>query len=252
MTRVRCEPMAMTIEKARLYEKYRLPYARQAVTDLLGHTGPVEVIADIGAGPGQLTRLFADQCKRIYAVEPDPAMRQVASIALAGWPGIEVRAGSAEQTTLDERSLDLIVIGNAFHRFKPEACAELRRILKPSRWIALFSYTLTNRALADLLFSRLAATTGVATRIERAWHNMPAQELFGRGQIHKLSYRQSRSDDWTTFFGARCAGLEAPEPGDQDFGPFEAVSREVFEKFAVNGAIQIEYETQIAFGQPQA
>lgn len=242
--------MAMSVEKAMLYEKYRLPYATQAVNDLLDYVGPVQVIGDIGAGTGLLTRLFADRCNRIYAVEPDPAMRDVATTASAAWASIQVRPGSAEQTNLAERSLDLIVVGNAFHRFKPEACAELRRILKPSRWIALFTYTLTNRALADLLFAKLAALTGVVSRMDQAWHRTPAQALFGEGHIHTHSYRQTRTDDWTAFFGAACGGLEAPEPGDQDFGPFETLHREVFEAFAVNGAIQIEYETQVAFGQP--
>src|SRR5687768_13753499 len=97
--------MAVSIEKANLYEKYRLPYASRAVTDLLDSIGPVRIMADIGAGNGQLTRLFAErctQCTRIYLVEPEPAMREVASTALAGWSTIEVRAGSAEQTTLAE------------------------------------------------------------------------------------------------------------------------------------------------------
>jgi len=66
--------MAMTIEKAALYEKYRLPYAERAVAGLLDYIGAVQVVADIGAGTGQLTRLFAQRCTRVYAVEPDPAI----------------------------------------------------------------------------------------------------------------------------------------------------------------------------------
>ena len=242
--------MAVSVERATLYEKYRLPYAKQAVTDLLDYIGPVQVMADIGAGNGQLTRLFAERCARIYAVEPEPAMRQVASTALARWPTIEVRAGSAEQTTLPERSLDLIVAGNAFHRFKPEACAELRRILKPSGWIALFTYELTNKALHDMRSAKYAALKRSNTRVSKVWIGMPREELFGEGQIHTRTYQQSRIDDWTTFFGTACTWLEAPEPGDPEFEQYESLNREVFEAFAVNGAVKIDYETQLAFGQP--
>ena len=242
--------MAVSIERATLYETYRLPYSSQAVTDLLDYIGPVEVVADIGAGNGQLTRLFARRCSRIYAVEPEPAMRQVASTALADRPTIEIRAGCAEQTTLADHSLDLVVIGNAYHRFKPEACAELRRILKPSGWIALFTYEQTNKPLTDMRAARLAALKGANSRVARVWHGMPIEALFGKGQIHTRNYRQSRTDDWTTFFGAACTWLEAPEPGDEEFGAFEALNREVFEAFAVNGAVEIEYETQVSFGQP--
>jgi SAM-dependent methyltransferase len=242
--------MPVSIEKATLYEKYRLPYATEAVNDLLDHIGPVEVVADIGAGTGKLARLFAERCAQVYAVEPEPAMYQVALKALAGWPTIEVRAASAEQTTLAERSLDLIVVGNAFHRFKPEACDELRRILKPHGWIALFSYAATDEAFEDMLGEKLAALKDASSRVDRVWFGMPPEDLFGTCHIHKRSYRQSRTDDWTTYFGAARTWLEAPEPGDQEFARFEAINREVFEAFAVDGAIKMEYETQIEYGQP--
>jgi SAM-dependent methyltransferase len=241
---------AISIEKATLYEKYRLPYANKAVSDLLGRIGKVEVVADIGAGTGQLARLFADRSTKVYMIEPDPAMRKVASLSSADLPTIEIRAGFAEQTTLAENSIDLIVIGNAFHRFKPEACAELRRILKQQGWIALFTYTFVNNVLTDMLYSKLAALKGVASRMEKSWHRTPVQDLFGKGQIYILSYPQAHTEDWTAFFGAARAGLEAPERNDQDFVRFEAINREVFDTFAVNGKIQIEYETQISFGQP--
>jgi ubiquinone/menaquinone biosynthesis C-methylase UbiE len=115
----------MTIEKAKLYEAHRLPYAPEAVDDLLGYIGQVQVVADVGAGTGQLARLFAGRCSTLYAVEPDPAMRQVASASLAPFPTIKIVSGSAEQTALADNSIDLIIIGNAFHRFRPEACTEL-------------------------------------------------------------------------------------------------------------------------------
>ena len=240
----------MSIEKAILYERYRLPYASEAVDQLLGRIGEVQVVADIGAGTGQLARLFADRCARVYAIEPDPAMRKVASASLERFATVETCAGTAEQTTLAESSIDLIVIGNAFHRFKPEACDELRCILKKPGWIALFSYTFTNQAFTEMLFPRLAALKETASRIDKSWHRTPLHLLFGTAQIHTLNYPQSHIEDWTVFFGSACAGIEAPERADRDFEQFEAINREVFNTFAENGKIRIDYETQVSFGQP--
>ncbi len=241
---------AISIEKAGLYEKYRLPYANEAVDDLLGRIGEVQVVADIGAGTGQLARLFADRCAKLYAIEPDSAMRKVASASLAGFATIEILPGFAERTTLADNSVDLIVVGNAFHRFKPEACQELYRILKKPGWIALFGYTFVNKAFTDMLFTKLAALEGLSSKQERSWHKMPIQHLFGDGQIYTLSYHQSHTEDWMEFFGAACAGIEAPNREDEEFEQFEAINRQVFDAFAKNGKIQINYETQVSFGQP--
>lgn len=201
---------AISVEKATLYEKYRLPYTYEAIDDLLRRIGEVQVIADIGAGTGQLARLFAERCPKVYAVEPDPAMRQVASSSLANFATIEICAGFAEQTTLAEHSIDLIVVGNAFHRFKPEACEELRRILNKSGWIALFTYTFTNKAFTDALFSKLATLKGMANRIDRSWDRTPVQDLFGNGQIHTLGYRESHTEDWTAFLALPVLGSKPP------------------------------------------
>jgi SAM-dependent methyltransferase len=241
---------SISVEKAMLYEKYRLPYAHQAADDLLGCIGSVRVVADIGTGTGQLARLFAGRSARVYAVEPDAAMREVAATSLAGFTSVEIVAGFAEQTTLATDSIDLIVIGNALHRFKPEACQELRRILSEQGWVALFRYTFVNQAFTEMLFPKLAALKGIAAKREEAWHQMPMQDLFGEGQIRTLTYCQAHIEDWTAFFGAACAGIEAPESSDADFAQFEAINREVFDAFAVNGKIRIDYETQVSFGQP--
>jgi SAM-dependent methyltransferase len=239
----------ISIEKAILYEKYRLPYATEVVDGLLWRTGDVKVVADIGAGTGQVARLFGDRKMKVYAVEPDPAMRKAASASLAGFATVEICAGFAEQLPFTETSIDLIAIGNAFHRFKPEACGELNRILKKQGWIALFSYTFLNKEFTDMLSSKIAALNGVSGRTEKTWDRTPVQALFGAGPIYNLSHRRLHTEDWTAFFGAACAGLEAPERNDVNFVQFEILHREVFDAFAVDGKIQIDYETQVSFGR---
>jgi ubiquinone/menaquinone biosynthesis C-methylase UbiE len=241
----------VSLEKATLYEQYRLPYAREAVDDLLQRVGDVQVIADVGAGTGQLARLFADRCDRLYAVEPDESMRTIARAALARWPAIDIVRATAERTTLPTESVDLIVIGNAFHRFKPQACDELRRILRDEGWVAIFSYSFMDTSFTDMLFSKLSTLERLASRMEASWHRTPVERLFGDCQTSTLAYRQSHTEDWEAFFGAARAGIEAPETEDRDSARFEQVNREVFDALSTDGTITIEYETSVLFGQPK-
>jgi ubiquinone/menaquinone biosynthesis C-methylase UbiE len=240
----------VSLEKATLYEQFRLPYAREAVDDLLQRVGNVQVVADVGAGTGQLARVFADRCDRLYAVEPDESMRAVARTALVRWPAIYIVAATAEQTTLPTDSVDLIVIGNAFHRFRPQACTELRRILRHEGWVAIFSYSFADTAFTDMLFSKLSALERLASRMEASWHRTPVEQLFGGCRTSTLAYRQSHTEGWEAFFGAARAGIEAPEKDDGDFARFEQINREVFDALSTDGAITIEYETRVLFGQP--
>jgi len=239
----------MNPEKAALYERYRLPYAPALVDGVLERTSPVQVVADIGAGTGQLARLFAPHCKTVYAVEPDATMRAVAVTTLAAWPNITLVAASAEQTALPDESVDLIVIGNAWQRFRPEAGGELRRILRPGGWAAVVSYAFTDRAFTEMLFGRLAKMAPLTQKIETNWPSPPLSALFGAAPLETLRFPQTQREDWAEFFGAACAGIEAPEQGEAAFAGFEAINREVFEAFAVDGMISIDYETTAKVGR---
>ncbi|MBZ0301494.1 MAG: class I SAM-dependent methyltransferase [Anaerolineae bacterium] len=243
---------AMRIEKARLYEQYRLPYAPEMVADLLRQIGPARVVADIGAGTGQLARRFAETSDTVYAVEPDSAMRMVAAEALKNYPNIHLVDAYAEQIPLPESSIDLLVIGNAFHRFKADALQELRRILKHTGWAAVISYTFTDTAFSEMLFPKLASLEGFAARTAKAWHRTPVADLFGDRPTQTLRYPQSVTEDWEAFWGSARSGIEAPGPDDPDFASFERINREVFATFSVEGQLRVDYETRVVFGQPKS
>lgn len=121
--------------RAKDYAKYRPSYPAAAIDLILEGLGqPSQLVAaDVGAGTGISSRLLAERGVKVLAIEPNSAMRQAAI-----HPLIELRDATAEATRLNDASVDLVTCFQAFHWFNPElALLEFRRILKPSRRLAL-------------------------------------------------------------------------------------------------------------------
>lgn len=115
------------------YVKYRPGYPQEAVNYLekACDLKPGSVIADIGAGTGIFTKLLLEKGHKVYAIEPNDAMREEADRQLGPFPGYHSMPGTADKTGLSARSIDLITCAQAFHWFNTaEAKAEFQRILK--------------------------------------------------------------------------------------------------------------------------
>ena len=93
------------------------------------------VVADVGAGTGISSRMFAARGAAVIAIEPNAAMR-----AAAGeHPRVRWRDGTAERTGLADRSVDVVVACQAFHWFAtPAAMSEFVRIAR--RRAAILQY----------------------------------------------------------------------------------------------------------------
>ena len=121
------------------YERSRPGYPPTAV-DLLARELRIRrgtTVVDLGAGTGKLTRLLAELHAgvRLVAVEPIEAMRH--HLALAA-PHAPVVAGVAEALPLARHSIDVVVVGTAFHWFDgARALAETRRVLRPGGGLGL-------------------------------------------------------------------------------------------------------------------
>lgn len=241
--------MATSIKKARMYEKFRLPYARELVNDLLAQTGNISVIADIGAGTGQLSRMFVDEVPKIFVIEPDESMRVVANEILSEFKNVQLINATGEKTTLPDDCVDVILIGNAIHRMKPEAILEFQRILKPGGWIATIGYGFKNNDMFVQLSSRLSVLPAYADRVKQSRQNQSSFDLFEPDTSFELTYSNVIFEEWNHFLGAACAGMEAPEPDDPEFDNFMAIQRAVFEMFARDGQLKIEYQTRVTIGK---
>lgn len=124
-------------QNADAYEAARPSYPAEAVAYIVGrgHIGPGRRVLDLAAGTGKLTRLLVPAGADVVAVEPVAEMRAVLEAAL---PGVDVRDGTAEALPLDDASVDVVTVAQAFHWFDPDrALAEIARVLRPGGHLLL-------------------------------------------------------------------------------------------------------------------
>ena len=110
------DPTKKFSKKADFYARYRPSYP-QAVVDCLreeGGLGDTAVVADIGSGTGILSELLLKNGFRVYGIEPNNEMRQQAKVQLADHSNFTSINATAEGTTLNGHSIDLITVGQGF------------------------------------------------------------------------------------------------------------------------------------------
>ncbi|WP_210503430.1 class I SAM-dependent methyltransferase [Nocardioides xinjiangensis] len=118
---------------AEAYDRGRPTYPAEAVAWLAG--GGAKVVLELGAGTGKLTRALVDQGHAVFATEPDEAMLEVLRERV---PEVSAKVATAEDVPANDRSVDVVVVAQAFHWFDHEAAlTEIARILKPGGHLAL-------------------------------------------------------------------------------------------------------------------
>lgn len=115
------------------YQRGRPSYPAEAI-DWLVRVDARRVL-DLGAGTGKLTRLLADRGLEVIAVEPSNGMRAELARAL---PDVALLAGTAEAIPLPDRSVDGVLVAQAWHWVDPaRAVPEVARVLAPAGRLGL-------------------------------------------------------------------------------------------------------------------
>jgi SAM-dependent methyltransferase len=108
------------------YDRLRSGPAPAAVDWLLPER--CDVVVDLGAGTGLLTRALTSKSRHVIAVEPDERMR---SVLAARSPGVEVLAGRGEAIPLPDAAADAVLVSSAWHWMDPAgAVPEVARVLR--------------------------------------------------------------------------------------------------------------------------
>jgi ubiquinone/menaquinone biosynthesis C-methylase UbiE len=122
---------------AAAYESARPGYPDPALALLAEEVGigAGTGVCDLASGTGKLTRRLLELGARVTAVEPIDAMRAQAEVAA---PGATHLDGTAESIPLEDGSVDVVTVAQAFHWFDaPAALAEIARVLRPDGRLAI-------------------------------------------------------------------------------------------------------------------
>ena len=173
---------------AESYERGRPGYPAEAIDWLLAPVVRMEnpTVCDLGAGTGKLTRSLVDRELTVVAVEPsEPMLEQLRRVV----PGARASLGSAEATGLDDESVNVVLVAQAWHWVDPPAAIpEVGRIL-------------TDGGVLGLLWNLRRQSSGFAVKLaelmggsdQLGWQHSDPSSLRGS----PFAREEQRQFEWT-------------------------------------------------------
>jgi ubiquinone/menaquinone biosynthesis C-methylase UbiE len=235
------------------YVLYRPHYPQAVVSFLQSEIGlkPGWKVADIGSGTGISSMLFLDNGNTVFAVEPNNEMRQAAVSLLGGNNNFNSINGTAEQTTLQDNSVNLVVAGQAFHWFDPvKAKREFKRIALPGAYVAL-------------IWNERRAGTGFEAAYEALLHQYaPAyaevghrhiseniiKDFFAPAQYKIQQFDNAQYFDFESLKGRMLSSSYAPLENHPNHAPLVQHLKVLFDEYNASGKVEFGYDCKVYYG----
>jgi ubiquinone/menaquinone biosynthesis C-methylase UbiE len=236
------------------YIRYRPGYPADVLETLRTDCGltPAAVVADIACGTGIFTRILLENGNRVIGVEPNQAMREAAENLLSGYPRFTAVAGTAEETTLPDQSVDFATAAQAAHWFDlPRARREFARILQPRGWAVLIwnerstDTTPFLRAYEDLLIAY--GTDYQQIRHEHTTDNIGS--FFAPSPFEQRVFATQQDFDYAELEGRLLSSSYAPLADHPRHAPMLQELRRIFDAHQQNGRVGMEYRTRMYYGR---
>jgi SAM-dependent methyltransferase len=237
-------PTTRFADRASDYASFRPSYPDAAIDFALEglSTDGKMVATDIGAGTGISSRLLAARGVRVFAVEPNAAMRASAE----PHPGVSFIEGTAEATGLDPESVDLVLCAQAFHWFRPaEALAEFWRVLKAGGRLVLFVNERDEREAATRGYSAAIRAAADRELSEGMRDGVDAALQAGGRAVAPVSFRNAQALSREGLIGRARSASYVPKEGprhDQLLRDLEALWSEHGD---ADGVVSLAYRTLV-------
>ena len=230
------------------YARYRPSYPREAIDAVLaGFSAPR--VADLGAGTGISSVLLAQAGARVFAIEPNAAMRA----AIAQRADITVVDGTAEATTLPSQSVDVIGAFQAYHWFDPNrVLTEAARI---GRERARFAAVWNERDEADpFVFAYSEIIRRYMTDDTEAKRRGTSVDddlrRNGWSDVRVLEFRHVVPVDWEALIGRTRSASYLPREGPH-YDAMAAELRALYDRAGEFGGARFALVTSVHLGERQ-
>jgi SAM-dependent methyltransferase len=236
------------------YIRYRPGYPPEVLETLKTECGLMSshVIADIASGTGIWTRILLENGTPVFGVEPNAEMREAGERLLAEFPKFTSIEGTAEATTVPDRSVDFVTAAQAAHWFdRQRSRQEFVRILKPGGWLVLmWNERLTDSTAFLRDYEQLLLTFGTDYQdVRHEKTTAVVNEFFDPAPFQERAFPMHQEFDYAGLEGRLLSSSYVPGPDDAKHAPMLRELRKVFDMHAAGNRVACEYKTRLYFGR---
>lgn len=250
------DPTTRFSKRAATYAKHRPSYPKELIPLLVKETGlaPNWRIADVGSGTGILTQLLLQNGNAVYGIEPNEAMRKVAEATIGPNRFFKSVAGTAEKTTLEPGSVEMITCAQAYHWFEPfPTKQEFKRILKASGWCVLVWNT-RNKDASPFMEGYEGVLTSVlpeyrASKASQRVNLASIESLFAPGQMKKINLKQTTAHNWNSLKGLLESASYVPLATEPGHNAVMEAMKMLFDRTNRGGKVDMVYTTEVYLGK---
>ncbi len=210
-----------------------------------------KIVVDIGSGTGILTRLFLENGNHVFAVEPNDEMRGFAESSLSSFKNFKSVRGTAEDTTLNDESVDLISVGQAMHWFdRKKSRIEFLRILRKGGFLCVLYNDRRRDGSSGImedyeqLVNKYARKRAAVARVE----NDDLSDFFPHWVFRKFTLPNYQRLNFDGLLGRVCSSSYTPQPEEQTYPQMKGELKSMFDAYQEEGQVTLLYETNMFLG----